>query len=104
MTAANAVCFLGGGSYDHFIPSVVDAITSAGWVPGARLVFQAKRRTGDYHGQMNFDNFRKWFSDLLLPRIPAGSLLVMDNAPYHNVYVEGAFYPTTATRKEAPHS
>ena len=80
---------------------VVDAITSAGWVPGARLVFQAKRRTGDYHGQMNFANFRKWFSDLLLPRIPAGSLIVMDNAPYHNVYVDGAFYPTTSTRKDA---
>jgi len=47
---------------------VVDASTSAGWVPGARLVFQARRRTGDDHGQMNFANFRKWFSDLLLPR------------------------------------
>lgn len=78
---------------------VVDAITSAGWVPGARLVFQAKRRTGDYHGQMNFDNFRKWFSESLLPNIPARSLIIMDNAPYHNVYEEGAFYPTTSTRK-----
>jgi transposase len=79
---------------------IVDAITAEGWVPGARLVFQAKRRTGDYHGQMNHDNFQKWFQELLVPHIPAKSLIIMDNAPYHNVYVEGAFYPTTSTRKK----
>ena len=78
---------------------VVDAITSDGWVPGARLVFQAKRRTGDYHGQMNYDNFRRWFTDSLLPNIRASALIVMDNAPYHNVYIEGAFYPTSSTKK-----
>lgn len=66
---------------------------------GAKLVFQAKKRTGDYHGQMNFENFRKWFVESLLPRIPANSLIVMDNAPYHNVYVEGRFYPTSSAKK-----
>jgi hypothetical protein len=78
---------------------LVHAITVDGWVEGAKLVFQAKRRTGDYHGQMNFENFRRWFLDCLLPHIPASSLIVMDNAPYHNVYVDGAFYPSSSTRK-----
>jgi transposase len=78
---------------------LVHAITAEGWVDGAKLVFQAKKRTGDYHGQMNFENFQKWFVGSLLPRIPACSLIVMDNAPYHNVYVEGVFYPTTSTKK-----
>jgi transposase len=78
---------------------LVHAMTAGGWVEGAKLVFQAKKRTGDYHGQMNFENFRKWFVESLLPRIPASSLIVMDNAPYHNVYVEGTFYPTSSTKK-----
>jgi transposase len=78
---------------------LVHAITVEGWVEGAKLVFQAKRRTGDYHGQMNFENFRRWFLDCLLPHIPASSLIVMDNAPYHNVYVDGAFYPSSSTKK-----
>lgn len=78
---------------------IVHAMTTAGWVQGAQLVFQAKRRTGDYHGQMDFANFRRWFCRSFLPHIPAASLIVMDNAPYHNVYVDGVFYPTTATKK-----
>ena len=78
---------------------IVHAMTIAGWVQGAQLVFQAKRRTGDYHGQMDFANFRRWFCTSLLPSIPAASLIVMDNAPYHNVYVDGVFSPTTATKK-----
>ena len=49
---------------------LVHAIAAEGWVDGAKLVFQAKKRTGDYHGQMNFENFRKWFVESLLPRIP----------------------------------
>ena len=78
---------------------LVHAMTRDGLVEGAKLVFQAKRRTGDYHGQMNFENFCKWFTESLLPNIPASSLIVMDNAPYHNVYVDGMFYPTTSVKK-----
>ena len=77
---------------------IVHAITHQGWVHGAKLVFQAKQRTGDYHGQMNSENFTKWFTEQLLPHIPPSSLIVMDNAPYHNELAEDAF-PTPKTRK-----
>jgi transposase len=78
---------------------IVHAMTVSGWVPGAELVFEAAKRTGDYHGQMNWENFSTWFSDHLLPHIPSHSLIILDNAPYHNVLVEDAF-PTPKSRKE----
>jgi len=77
---------------------IVHAITPAGWVRGAKLVFQAKQRTGDYHGQMNSANFTKWFTEQLLPNIPSRSLIIMDNAAYHNELAEDAF-PTPKTSK-----
>lgn len=67
---------------------ILNAITKSGWVPGAKLIFKSTRKTGDYHGQMNWDLFRKWFTEMLLPNIPGNSLIVMDNAPYHNILSE----------------
>ena len=78
---------------------IVHAITKDGWVNGAQLIFDAKKRTGDYHGQMNWENFSKWFEIQLLPNIPANSLIIMDNAGYHNVLADDSF-PTPKTRKE----
>lgn len=78
---------------------VVDAITREGWVQNARLVFEAKKRTGDYHGQMDWENFSKWFIEQLLPNIPENSLIIMDNASYHNTTEENTF-PKSNSRKE----
>lgn len=64
---------------------ILNAITSSGWVPGAKLVFKSTKKTGDYHGQMNWELFKKWFTEMLFPNIPKGSLIIMDNAPYHNI-------------------
>ncbi len=78
---------------------ILNAITKDGWVKNARLIFEANRRTGDYHGQMNWDNFSKWLEEQLLPNIPDNSLIIMDNARYHNVFTEDSF-PTSKNRKE----
>lgn len=77
---------------------LVNAITKDGWVPGAKLVFKSSRKTGDYHGQMNWDLFSKWFSEKLIPNIPANSLIVMDNAPYHSILSENSA-PTSGCSK-----
>ena len=67
---------------------IINAITKSGWVPGAKLVFKSTRKTGDYHGQMNWDLFKKWFIEMLLENIPPNSLIIMDNASYHNTLSE----------------
>ena len=78
---------------------VVNAITLDGWVNNAQLVFEAKKRTGDYHGQMDWGNFSRWFTEQLLPNIPENSIIIMDNASYHNTTEESTF-PKSNARKE----
>ena len=67
---------------------IINAITKSGWVSGSKLVFKSTRKTGDYHGQMNLELFKKWFTEMLLPNIPKNSLIIMDNASYHNTLSE----------------
>jgi len=74
---------------------IMNAITKDGWVPGAKVVFKSTRKTGDYHGQMNKNIFQKWFAEKLLPNIPKSSIIVMDNASYHNILTE--YSPPTST-------
>jgi len=75
-------------------------LTPDGWVPSAKVVFKSTRKTGDYHGQMNLELFQKWFVEKLLPNIPKKSIIIMDNATYHNVLSEySAPIPTSSKEK-----
>ncbi len=47
---------------------------------------------------MNHENFMQWVRTQLLPNLPPNSVLVLDNAAYHNVPVEKNI--TTASRKQ----
>ena len=77
---------------------VVQAGGVEGWVPGADLVFRSKTNSTDYHDEMNLEHFMEWFTQQLLPIIPPTSVLVLDNATYHNKQKDKP--PTTANRKD----
>ena len=76
---------------------VVHAGSETGFIRNALLIFTSGSRSGDYHDDMNSANFMKSVECQLLPNLPAKSVIVCDNAPYHNVKAEPSV--TTAAKK-----
>lgn len=76
---------------------IVHAGGRIGFVPGALLVFKSQHKTGDYHGEMNANNYQNWLTTRLIPNLPPNSVLVIDNASYHNVQLNKV--PTSNSTK-----
>ena len=67
-------------------------------IPGAKAVYQAGSSTGDYHKEIDFENFfRKWLEKQLVPNLKPKYVLILDIAAYHNVQQDRC--PTAAYRK-----
>ncbi|XP_054713787.1 uncharacterized protein LOC129223211 [Uloborus diversus] len=47
---------------------------------------------------MNGDYYEQWFKNKLLPNLDPNSIIVIDNASYHSVFVENI--PNTSTKKD----
>jgi hypothetical protein len=77
---------------------IVHTGSSNGFLEGAGLVFRAGTASGDYHGQMNSDNFEERLNEIVIPKLPPASVLVMDNAPYHGRQVDKP--PSASTLKK----
>ena len=61
-----------------------------GFIPNALLLFKSGTKSGDYHDEMNGKNYEKWLIEKLIPNLPEKSVIVTDNAPYHNVQLNPA--------------
>ena len=56
-------------------------------MPGTVLLFHGKKY-GDYHKKMDGTAYEKYYTSQILPNIPRGSVIVLDNASYHSVQCE----------------
>ena len=45
---------------------IIHAGGESGFVPGALLMWKANQASGDYHHQMNKDNYEKWVKENLI--------------------------------------
>ncbi|XP_026319497.1 uncharacterized protein LOC113229996 [Hyposmocoma kahamanoa] len=67
-----------------------------GFVDDGLLILESKKKTEDYHDEMNSEHFEEWLRGIL-PRLKENSVLVLDNAPYHSRKLEQT--PSSAWRK-----
>ena len=72
---------------------------SEGLIDGCDLVFLAKSKDGDYHQEMNSVVFLEWFENQLMSALKNPSLVVLDNASYHNVKTEDTVCPNFSQKK-----
>ena len=68
-----------------------------GWVEGADLVFRSKTNSTDYHDEMNSKHYMEWMTQQLLPRFEEPTVIILDNASYHNKQKDK---PPTSTDKK----
>jgi hypothetical protein len=76
---------------------IVHAGGDMGFIPNCQLIFKSGTKSGDYHSEMNSENYGKWLQERLIPNLPVNSIVVTDNAPYHNVQIHAA--PNSNSRK-----
>jgi len=68
-----------------------------GFILNALLIFGCGSKSGDYHDNMNHANYKKWLQEKLIPNLESKSVIVVDNASYHNVQLNQ--HPTSNARK-----
>lgn len=76
---------------------IIHAGGSMGFIPGCLQIFKSGSTSGDYHDEMNSVNYEKWITEKLIPNLPPNSVVVTDNAPYHNVQINRA--PNSNSKK-----
>lgn len=76
---------------------IMHAGYEAGFIPNALLMFKGGTKTGDYHNNVNYENYENWICTQLMPSLPPNSVVVIDNAPYHNKLEDAP--PTSNSKK-----
>lgn len=77
---------------------IVHAGGEFGFINNALLIYKSSQSSGDYHNEMNGENFQKWMKEKLIPNLPCNSVIVMDNTSYHNCQTNKM--PNSSDRKD----
>jgi hypothetical protein len=78
---------------------MIHAASENGFVPNVLAMRKSHQVPGDYHHNMNQENYEKWVKEKLVPNLPAKSIVMTDNAPHHNLKINKI--PTSnSTKKE----
>ncbi|KAJ8317360.1 hypothetical protein KUTeg_005264 [Tegillarca granosa] len=70
-----------------------------GFLNNYKLLFRSKTNSADYHDDMCGAVFMEWFKTQLIPSLTEKSVIVLDNASYHNLRVPGTESPTSSWKK-----
>lgn len=55
----------------------------------------------DYHGNVNWEIYLRWWTGKLIPNLPPKCVIVMDNASYHSVRRDDFVWPPGVTPSKA---
>lgn len=74
---------------------IIHAGGEKGFVSNTLTTWKATNHSGDYPDNVNQEIFMKWITEKLFPNLEPNNLvepilLVVENAPYHNVLVDKA--------------
>ncbi|KAJ4431222.1 hypothetical protein ANN_19819 [Periplaneta americana] len=64
---------------------IVHAGGEMGFIEGVELIYDSKSQYGDYHDEMNGENYNKWLKERLIPNLPSECIVVLHNASYRTV-------------------
>nr|XP_031841206.1 uncharacterized protein LOC116430775 [Nomia melanderi] len=56
-----------------------------GFILNSLLLFKSKTPMENQHSNINNSHFMKWVEELVVPNLPASSVVIVDNTPYHTL-------------------
>jgi len=73
--------------------------SKSGFLRPAQFIFNENNTNDDYHGNFNSVIFLDWLKNKVLPHMPSGSVLVLDQAPYHRTLTITSQHAKSALNK-----
>lgn len=77
---------------------IIHAGGSDGFIPYSLKMFKAKEAKGDFRQNIDNESYTQWLKSQLIPNLKPNSVVVVGNAPYHNMLINPV--PNSNSRKQ----